>query len=380
MPAFQNQQDQEQTWKPNDSTSWMPNLPTWPAVPRNYGGIFDYAGKRDRLNEVARIAEDPTLWNDPKKAQEIGKERRALEDVVLSLENIDGELGSAAELFEMARGEDDDDTLEALIVDAGNIEKQVAGLEFRRMFANPMDPNPCFLEIQAGAGGTEAQDWAQMLERMYLKYCERRGFKAELMEESEGDVAGIKSATIRIDGDYAYGYLRTETGVHRLVRKSPFDSNARRHTSFTSVFVYPEVDDSIEIDINPADVRTDTYRASGAGGQHINKTDSAVRLTHIPSGIVVQCQNDRSQHRNRDEAWSMLRARLYELELRKRQAEQQKLEDAKSDIGWGHQIRSYVLDQSRIKDLRTNHEVGNTQAVLDGDLDDFIEASLKQGV
>jgi len=256
----------------------------------------------------------------------------------------------------------------------------VADLEFRRMFSNPMDPSPCFLEIQAGAGGTEAQDWAQMLERMYLKYCERKGFKAELMEESEGDVAGIKSATIRIDGDYAYGYLRTETGVHRLVRKSPFDSNARRHTSFTSVFVFPEVDDSIEIDINPADVRTDTYRASGAGGQHINKTDSAVRLTHIPSGVVVQCQNDRSQHRNRDEAWSMLRARLYEMELRKRQAEQQKLEDSKSDIGWGHQIRSYVLDQSRIKDLRTNYEVGNTQAVLDGDLDDFIAASLKQGV
>ncbi|MDD4882754.1 MAG: peptide chain release factor 2, partial [Gallionellaceae bacterium] len=229
-------------------------------------------------------------------------------------------------------------------------------------------------------GGTESQDWAQMLERMYLKYCERKGFKAELMEESEGDVAGIKSATIRIDGEYAYGYLRTETGVHRLVRKSPFDSNARRHTSFVSVFVYPEVDDSIEIDINPADVRTDTYRASGAGGQHINKTDSAVRLTHAPTGIVVQCQNDRSQHRNKDEAWSMLRARLYELELRNRQAEQQKLEDSKADIGWGHQIRSYVLDQSRIKDLRTNHEVGNTQAVLDGDIEDFIQASLKQGV
>ncbi|HEX8978411.1 MAG TPA: peptide chain release factor 2 [Parasulfuritortus sp.] len=342
--------------------------------------MFDYPGKRDRLNEVVRIAEDPSLWDDPKKAQEIGKERRALEEVVLTLEKIDGELASAAELFDLAREEGDDDTLESLIGDAAAIEKQVGGLEFRRMFSNPMDPNPCFLEIQSGAGGTEAQDWAQMLERMYLKYCERRGFKAELMEESEGDVAGIKSATIRIDGDYAYGYLRTETGVHRLVRKSPFDSNARRHTSFVSVFVYPEVDDSIAIDINPADVRTDTYRASGAGGQHINKTDSAVRLTHIPTGIVVQCQNDRSQHRNRDEAWSMLRARLYELELRKRQAEQQKLEDAKSDIGWGHQIRSYVLDQSRIKDLRTNHEVGNTQAVLDGDLDDFIEASLKQGV
>ena len=298
----------------------------------------------------------------------------------MTLEQVDSELGSASELFEMAREENDDDTLEAVFADVDKIEQEVAGLEFRRMFANPMDPNPCFMEIQSGAGGTESQDWAQMLERMYLKYCERKGFKAELMEESDGDVAGIKSATIRIDGEYAYGYLRTETGVHRLVRKSPFDSNARRHTSFVSVFVYPEVDDSIEIDINPADVRTDTYRASGAGGQHINKTDSAVRLTHLPTGIVVQCQNDRSQHRNKDEAWSMLRARLYELELRNRQAEQQKLEDSKSDIGWGHQIRSYVLDQSRIKDLRTNYEVGNTQAVLDGDLDDFIQASLKQGV
>jgi len=300
--------------------------------------------------------------------------------VVLTLEEVDQRLRDAAELFELAQLEGDDATLEAVAGDAAGIERRVAELEFRRMFSNPMDPSPCFIEIQAGAGGTEAQDWASMLERMYLKYCERKGFKAELLEESEGEVAGIKSATIRVEGDYAYGYLRTETGVHRLVRKSPFDSGARRHTSFSSVFVYPEVEDSIEIDINPADVRTDTYRASGAGGQHINKTDSAVRLTHLPSGIVVQCQNDRSQHRNRDEAWKMLRARLYEMELRRRQAEQQKLEDAKSDIGWGHQIRSYVLDQSRIKDLRTNHEVGNTQAVLDGDLDAFIEASLKQGV
>ena len=299
---------------------------------------------------------------------------------MLALEKIDAELTAASELFELAREENDDATLEAVAADVANIEKQVAELEFRRMFANPMDPNPCFIEINAGAGGTEAQDWAGMLERMYLRYCERKGFKTELLEESEGEVAGIKSATIRVEGDYAYGYLRTETGVHRLVRKSPFDANARRHTSFASVFVYPEVDDSIEIDINPADVRTDTYRASGAGGQHVNKTDSAVRLTHIPTGIVVQCQNDRSQHRNREEAWKMLRARLYELELRNRQAEQQKLEDSKTDIGWGHQIRSYVLDQSRIKDLRTHVEVGNTQAVLDGDLDPFIEASLKQGV
>lgn len=349
-------------------------------MPRTYGGFFDYADKRQRLNELIRLSEDPSLWSDPQRAQEIGKERKHLEGVVFALEKIDADLTAAAELFELARAEDDNDTLEAVAADVANIEKQVAELEFRRMFSNPMDPNPCFIEINAGAGGTEAQDWAGMLERMYLRYCERKGFKTELLEESEGEVAGIKSATIRVEGDYAYGYLRTETGVHRLVRKSPFDANARRHTSFASVFVYPEVDDSIEIDINPADVRVDTYRASGAGGQHVNKTDSAVRLTHIPTGIVVQCQNDRSQHRNREEAWKMLRARLYELELRKRQAEQQKLEESKTDIGWGHQIRSYVLDQSRIKDLRTNVEVGNTQAVLDGDLDAFIEASLKQGV
>ncbi len=299
---------------------------------------------------------------------------------MVSLDTIEQSLSDARELFEMGREEGDDEMLQSVVSDVDSLEKDVHELEFRRMFNNPQDPNPCFLEIQAGAGGTEAQDWASMLLRMYLRYCERRGYTAEVLEESEGEVAGIKSATIKISGDYAYGMLRTETGIHRLVRKSPFDSNARRHTSFTSVFIYPEVDDSIEIEINPADVRTDTYRASGAGGQHINKTDSAVRLTHVPSGIVVQCQNDRSQHRNRDEAWKMLRARLFEHELRKRQAEQQKLEDAKSDIGWGHQIRSYVLDQSRIKDLRTNVEVGNTQGVLDGDLDPFIEASLKQGV
>jgi len=253
-------------------------------------------------------------------------------------------------------------------------------MEFQRMFSNPMDPASCFIDIQAGSGGTEAQDWAAMLERMYLRYCERKGFRTEVLEESPGEVAGIKSASIKVGGDYAYGFLRTEVGVHRLVRKSPFDSNARRHTSFASVFVYPEVDDSIEIEINPADLRIDTFRASGAGGQHINKTDSAVRITHLPTNIVVQSQTDRSQHRNRAEAMAMLKSKLYELEIRKRQAEQQKLEDAKTDIGWGHQIRSYVLDQSRIKDLRTNYEVGNTQAVLDGDLDDFIAASLKQGV
>jgi peptide chain release factor 2 len=280
----------------------------------------------------------------------------------------------------MAREENDLDTLVAVESDAEQLKLQVEGLEFRRMFSNPLDKNNCFIDIQAGAGGTEAQDWAAMLLRQYLRYCERKGFKTEILEESEGDVAGIKTASIKVEGDYAYGFLRTETGVHRLVRKSPFDSAGGRHTSFSSLFVYPEIDESIDIDVNPADVRTDTYRASGAGGQHINKTDSAVRLTHIPSGIVVQCQNDRSQHRNRAEAWAMLKSRLYELELRKRMSEQQKLEDSKTDIGWGHQIRSYVLDQSRIKDLRTNFETGNTKAVLDGDLDEFIAASLKQGV
>ena len=345
-----------------------------------YGGIFDYDAKSARLVEVSQILEDPNIWNDAQRAQELGRELRSLESVVLTLNNIEQNLNDTGDLFEMAREENDDDTLNAVSADIDGIEKNVAAMEFRRMFNNPQDPNPCFIEIQAGAGGTEAQDWASMWLRMYIRYGERKGFTVEVLEESEGDVAGIKSATLRLTGDYCYGMLRTETGVHRLVRKSPFDSNARRHTSFCSVFVYPEVDDSIEIDINPADVRTDTYRASGAGGQHINKTDSAVRLTHIPTNIVVQCQNDRSQHRNRDEAWKMLRARLYEFELRKRQAEQQKLEDAKSDIGWGHQIRSYVLDQSRIKDLRTNVEVGNTQGVLDGDLDQFIEESLKQGV
>ncbi|MEY4208833.1 MAG: peptide chain release factor 2 [Pseudomonadota bacterium] len=280
----------------------------------------------------------------------------------------------------MAREENDTDTLIAVETDAHALQTQVESLEFRRMFSNPLDPNNCFIDIQAGAGGTEAQDWASMLLRQYLRYCERKGFKTEILEQSDGEVAGIKTATLKVEGDYAYGHLRTETGVHRLVRKSPFDSANGRHTSFSSLFVYPEVDESIEVDVNPADVRVDTYRASGAGGQHINKTDSAVRLTHTPTGIVVQCQNDRSQHRNRAEAWAMLKSRLFELELRKRMSEQQKLEDAKTDIGWGHQIRSYVLDQSRIKDLRTHHETGNTKAVLDGDLDEFIAASLKQGV
>ena len=367
-------------WKPNSSIALPTTLKTWPNGPPVYGGIFDYDANSARLAEVSEILEDPNIWNDAKRAQELGREKKSLEGVVLSLSTIHQNLTDTKDLFEMAREENDDDTLNAVSADIDSLEKEIAAMEFRRMFNNPQDPNPCFIEIQAGAGGTEAQDWASMLLRMYIRYGERKGFTVEVLEESEGDVAGIKSATLRLSGDYCYGMLRTESGVHRLVRKSPFDSNARRHTSFCSVFIYPEVDDSIEIEINPADVRTDTYRASGAGGQHINKTDSAVRLTHVPTNIVVQCQNDRSQHRNRDEAWKMLRARLYEFELRKRQAEQQKLEDAKSDIGWGHQIRSYVLDQSRIKDLRTNVEVGNTQGVLDGDLDQFIEESLKQGV
>jgi len=289
-------------------------------------------------------------------------------------------LDDSRELYALAREESDADTLLAVEADANKLEQRVADLEFRRMFHHPLDPGNAFLDIQAGSGGTEAQDWASMLLRMYLRYCERKGYSVDVLEESPGEIAGIKSASIKVDGEYAYGYLRTETGVHRLVRKSPFDANARRHTSFASVFVYPEVDETIEVDINPADLRIDTYRASGAGGQHVNKTDSAVRITHLPTNIVVQCQTDRSQHRNRAEAFAMLKSKLYELELRKRQEEQAKLEDSKTDIGWGHQIRSYVLDQSRIKDLRTNHEVGNTQAVLDGDLDDFISASLKQGV
>ena len=349
-------------------------------MPVNCGGIFDYDRKADQLNAVNRELEDPSVWNNTERAQDLAKEKKALEAVVLTLDAVSAALRDAGELFEIAHAENDDETLHAVSGDLDKIEKNVGGLEFRRMFNNPADPLNCFLDIQAGAGGTEAQDWASMLLRMYVKYGERKGYTVDVLDESEGDVAGIKTATIKFSGDYCFGMLRSETGIHRLVRKSPFDSNARRHTSFASVFVYPEVDDSFEIEVNPADLRIDTYRASGAGGQHINKTDSAVRITHLPSGIVVQCQNDRSQHRNRAEAMAMLKSRLYEAELRKRQAEQQKLEDAKTDIGWGHQIRSYVLDQSRIKDLRTNVEIGDTQRVLDGDLDTFIEASLKQGV
>ncbi len=300
--------------------------------------------------------------------------------MVLVLDRLGGEISDNLELFEMSREDGDEAGLITIEAEASQVQAEVEKLEFRRMFSNQADPLNAFLDIQAGAGGTEACDWASMLLRQYLKYAERKGFKATVEDESAGDTAGIKSATIKVEGEYAFGLLRTETGVHRLVRKSPFDSSGGRHTSFASVFVYPEIDDSIEIDINPADVRVDTFRASGAGGQHINKTDSAVRLTHIPTGIVVQCQDGRSQHSNRDVAWKRLRSRLYDHELRKRQAEQQKLEESKTDVGWGHQIRSYVLDQSRIKDLRTNHETSATQKVLDGDLDAFIEASLKQGV
>ncbi len=368
------------SWKQNNSTPSPTRCKTCAPAATSYGGIFDFDGKQDRLAEVNQLAEDPAIWNDAKRAQELGRERKSLEDVVLGLTRIGQDLDDAAELFEMAQAESDDDSLHSIASDVLDIQKRVEALEFRRMFSNPVDPSNCFIDIQAGAGGTEACDWASMLLRQYLKYCERKGFKVEVLEETAGDVAGIRSASLKVEGEYAYGHLRTETGVHRLVRKSPFDSSGGRHTSFASLFVYPEVDDSIEVEINPADLRIDTFRASGAGGQHINKTDSAIRITHLPTGIVVQCQNDRSQHKNRAEAMSMLKSRLYEAELRKRQAEQQKLEDTKSDVGWGHQIRSYVLDQSRIKDLRTNVEISNTQKVLDGDLDPFIEASLKQGV
>lgn len=345
-----------------------------------FGGIFDYDVKAARLEQVQQLLEDPALWNDAAQAQGLAKEKKQLEAVVLTLETLDRQIKDVHEFFELARADEDAELIQSVDKDLGAIELEVGQLEFRRMFHNPMDPNNCFIDIQSGSGGTEAQDWAAMLMRMYLRYAERKGFQVEVLEESAGEVAGLKSASIKLIGEYAYGFLRTETGVHRLVRKSPFDSGNRRHTSFASVFVYPEVDDSIEVDINPADLRIDTFRASGAGGQHINKTDSAVRMTHMPSGIVVQCQSDRSQHRNRAEAMSMLKARLYEQELRKRLEEKQALEDSKTDIGWGHQIRSYVLDQSRIKDLRTGYEVGNTQGVLDGDLNGFIEASLKQAV
>ncbi|HYE36047.1 peptide chain release factor 2 [Methylocaldum sp.] len=343
-------------------------------------GYLDFDTKRERLDEVLKELEDPKIWDDPERAQNLGRERTQLESVVNNLVNIEHGVNDAEELLELAVEENDEATVDIVAADLERFEKEVADLEFRRMFAGQMDPNNAFLDVQAGSGGTEAQDWAEMLERMFLRWGERRGFKTELIEESPGEVAGIKSATIRFEGEYAYGWLRTETGVHRLVRKSPFDSGNRRHTSFASVFVSPEVDDNIDIEINPADLRTDVYRASGAGGQHVNRTESAVRITHGPSGIVVQCQSERSQHANRDRCMKQLRAKLYEMEIQKRNAEKQKLEDSKSDIGWGSQIRSYVLDQSRIKDLRTGVETGNPQAVLDGDLDMFIEASLKSGL
>ena len=324
--------------------------------------------------------EDPAVWAEPERAQTLGRERSALEAVVNGLDEIESGVLEASDLLDMAVAEDDSGTVDAVAADLGGFEAHVAQLEFRRMFSGEMDATNAFLDVQSGSGGTEAQDWAEMLLRMYLRWGERRGFKTELIEVSPADVAGIKSATIRFEGEYAFGWLRTETGVHRLVRKSPFDSGNRRHTSFAAVFVSPEIDDDIDIEINPADLRIDTYRASGAGGQHVNRTESAVRITHAPSGIVVQCQNDRSQHKNKATAMKQLKSKLYEMEIQKRSADQQTLEESKSDIGWGSQIRSYVLDQSRIKDLRTGVEVGNTQAVLDGDLDQFIEASLKSGL
>ncbi|HET7651050.1 MAG TPA: peptide chain release factor 2 [Gammaproteobacteria bacterium] len=343
-------------------------------------GYLDYDAKRERLQEVSRELEDPKIWDKPERAQELGRERARLEELVGNLDALTGGLADSAELLNLVAEEGDAGSIGEIAAEVERLGQRVERMEFQRMFAGPMDSNNAFLDVQAGSGGTEAQDWANMLLRMYLRWGERRGFKTELIEVSDGEVAGIKSATVRFEGEYAYGWLRTETGVHRLVRKSPFDSGNRRHTSFAAIFVSPEVDDDIEIEINPADLKVDTYRSSGAGGQHVNKTDSAIRITHIPSGIVVACQNERSQHKNRATAMKMLKAKLYEMEEQKRRAEQQKLEDSKADIGWGSQIRSYVLDQSRIKDLRTGYETGNTQKVLDGDLDDFIEASLKQGL
>ncbi len=348
--------------------------------PLTYGGTFDYDQKKNKLDEINRLIEDPSIWDNPDKAQKIGKEKKILDDIVSNIDSLMTNLSASNELLELAIIEKDQDTLQSIQDDLAPVEKIVKELEFKRMFSHEMDPSNCFLDIQSGAGGTESQDWAEMLERMYLRYCERKDFQTQILERSHGEVAGIKNSVLKISGEYAYGTLRTEIGIHRLVRKSPFDSNAKRHTSFASVFIYPEIDDSITVDINPADLRIDTYRASGAGGQHVNRTDSAVRITHLPTDIVVQCQNDRSQHKNKAEAMAMLKAKLYEFELRKQNEEKQKLEDNKSDIGWGHQIRSYVLDQSRIKDLRTNLETGNTQAVLDGDLEAFILASLKKGV
>lgn len=344
---------------------------------RQCGGIFDYDTKCERLIEVNRELEDSSIWSSPEKAQALGKERAQLEVSVNTIKQVETGLADTAELLALAQEEQDEAALQVLAKEANQLQQAIEKLEFKRMFSGEMDPNNAFLDIQAGSGGTEAQDWANMLLRMYLRWGEHHGFKTEILEISDGEVAGIKGATVKFEGEYAYGWLRTETGVHRLVRKSPFDSGNRRHTSFASVFVYPEVNDNIEVDINPADLRIDTYRASGAGGQHVNRTDSAIRITHIPTGIVVQCQSDRSQHKNRAQAMSQLKAKLYESELQKRNAEKQVLEESKADIGWGSQIRSYVLDASRVKDLRTGVERGDPDKVLDGDLDEFMEASLK---
>ncbi len=344
------------------------------------GGTFDFESKQEQFEEVNRELEQPNVWDDPDRAQKLGKQRAQLEAIVKVIIDLDSGLNDANELLEMARDDGDAETVASVEDELTGYTTNVESLEFQRMFSGDLDSADAFVDIQSGSGGTEAQDWAEMLLRMYLRWGERKGFKTELMEVSSGDVAGIKSATIHFGGDYAFGWLRTEIGVHRLVRKSPFDSGNRRHTSFAAVFVSPEVDDDIDIEINPADLRIDVYRASGAGGQHINKTESAVRITHLPTNAVVQCQNDRSQHKNKDMAMKQLKSKLYELEVQKRNAENKLLEDSKSDIGWGSQIRSYVLDQSRIKDLRTGVETGNTQAVLDGDLDQFIEASLKSGL
>jgi len=353
---------------------------TCASVPNRLGGIFDFSRRKEELEEIVRELEQPDVWNDPEQAQKMGQDRARLEKIVLVLEELEVGLSDAGELLSMAVEEDDEDSVEAVKDDLNALQAKVEELEFRRMFSGEMDACNAFLDVTAGSGGTEAQDWAEMLLRMYLRWGEAHGFETELIEVSAGDVAGVKSATIRFAGDYVFGRLRTETGVHRLVRKSPFDSGNRRHTSFAAVFVSPEIDDDIEIDINPADLRIDVYRASGAGGQHVNRTESAVRITHMPSGAVVQCQNDRSQHKNKATAMKQLKAKLYELEMLKRSADQQAVEDTKSDIGWGNQIRSYVLDQSRVKDLRTTVETGNTQAVLDGGIDIFIEASLKSGL
>ncbi|MGK2959820.1 MAG: peptide chain release factor 2 [Candidatus Malihini olakiniferum] len=343
-------------------------------------GIFDYYAKKERLEEVNAELEQPDVWKEPKRAQALGKERSSLKAVVDTIDQMRQGLEDVSSLLELAVEEDDEETFNDTIAEVDALEAKLAQLGFQCMFSGKYDSADCYLDIQSGSGGTEAQDWASMLLRMYLHWAASKGFKTEVIEESEGEVAGLKSATIKIIGDYAFGWLRTETGVHRLVRKSPFDSSGRRHTSFSSAFVYPEVNDDTDIEINPADLRIDVYRASGAGGQHVNRTESAVRITHIPTNIVTQCQNDRSQHKNKDQAMKQLKAKLCELEMQKKKSEKQVLEDNKSDIGWGSQIRSYVLDDSRIKDLRTGVETSNTQAVLDGDLDRFIEASLKAGL